>query len=105
MTRIFRAQHLVEATHIRNLLDSAGIATFLRNENLVRLSGEVPFDQCWPEVWVADDKDIAAARRLMSELNLGTAGWGPAWTCVHCDEWQEGQFTACWRCGAQRPAG
>ena len=105
MTRIHRAQHLVEATHIRNLLDSAGIATFLRNENLVRLSGEVPFDQCWPEVWVADDSDVNAALRLLDDLRGSATRWGPAWTCMHCDEWLEGQFTACWHCGAQRPTG
>ena len=48
MMRLYRAQHLVEASHIKNLLDSAGIRAFLRNENLVRLSGEVPFDRPGP---------------------------------------------------------
>ena len=104
MMRLYRARHLVEATHIRNLLDSAGIGTFLRNENLVRLSGEVPFDQCWPEVWIADDRDFDPARQLLADLHHGATRWGPAWTCGHCDEWLEGQFTACWNCGAHRPA-
>ena len=102
--RVYRAHHLVEATHVKNLLESAGIGTFLRNENLVRLSGEVPFDQCWPEVWIADDRDFDPAQRLLADLRHGAKRWGPAWTCGHCNEWLEGQFTACWNCGAHRPA-
>ena len=103
MIRLYRARHLVEATHMRNLLDSAGIPTFLRNENMMRLAGEVPFDQCWPEVWLENPDDLARARQLLRELSSGRGPPAPAWTCERCNEWLEGQFTACWNCGAQRP--
>ena len=103
MIRLTRARHLIEATHLKNLLDSAGIATFLRNENLARLAGELPFDQCWPEIWLEDRRDLPRARTLLSELTRDAWRQSPAWTCPDCDEWLEGQFTACWACGRQRP--
>ena len=101
MKRLVRARHLVEASHLLNLLQSAGIEAFLRNENLVRVAGEVPFDQCWPEVWIGNAGDEARARALLRDL--AAAPRLPAWSCPHRDEWLEGQFTACWQCGAQRP--
>lgn len=101
MMRLYRAQHLVEASHIKNLLDSASIHAFLRNENLVRLSGEVPFDQTWPEVWIEDDAKAGEARALIAETRVSQR-YAPAWTCAACGEWLEGQFSACWKCGKEQ---
>lgn len=103
MLRVYRAQHLVEASHLKNLLDSAGIRAFLRNENLVRLAGEVPFDQTWPEVWIEDEREAAAALELIRAARAAPRH-APAWTCPACGEWLEGQFSACWRCGTERGA-
>ena len=101
MMRLYRAQHLVEASHIMNLLNSASIHAFLRNENLVRLSGEVPFDQTWPEVWIEDDAKAGEARALIAETRVSQR-YAPAWTCAACGEWLEGQFSACWKCGKEQ---
>jgi Putative prokaryotic signal transducing protein len=101
MMRLYRAQHLVEASHIKNLLDSAGIRAFLRNENLVRLSGEVPFDQTWPEVWIEDDALADEARALIGDIRTSQRH-SPAWNCSACGESLEGQFSACWHCGTER---
>lgn len=101
MTRVGRAQNAVEATHLRNVLESAGIQAFLRNENLIRLAGEVPFDQTWPEVWIVDDTQAADAIALLREIRRPRHA-GPGWTCIRCGEWLEGQFTACWNCGSEK---
>jgi hypothetical protein len=102
MTRVWRAFNVVEASHLRNVLESAGIRAFLRNENLVRLAGEVPFDQTWPEVWILDDAKAAEAFALLQEVQRPQ--WQqPAWSCPHCGQWLEGQFTSCWNCGSDRP--
>lgn len=101
MMRLYRAQHLVEASHIKNLLDSAGIRAFLRNENLVRLSGEVPFDQTWPEVWIEDEAQATTARSILENVRQANRD-APAWFCTQCGERLEGQFSACWKCGTER---
>ena len=36
MKRLYRAAHLIEASHLKSLLDSARIDTFLRNEDMMR---------------------------------------------------------------------
>ena len=100
MRRIYRAQHLVEATHLQNVLHAAGIRTFLRNEYAIQGAGEIPFDQTWPELWVENDGQQAAALAILDDLRR--APRGPAWACVSCDEQLDGQFSHCWRCGAER---
>jgi hypothetical protein len=100
--RIWRAYNVVEATHLRNVLESAGIHAFLRNENLIRIAGEVPFDQTWPEVWIFDDAQAAAALELVQKVQRPRHGQA-AWTCGTCGEWLDGQFTACWNCGSDKP--
>jgi len=103
MKRLYRAAHLIEATHLKTLLDSAGIDTFLRNEFLIRVAGEIPFDQCQPEVWIKDLRDEPVAQQILEDFSGRKRNRGPAWTCPNCREWLEGQFTACWNCGAERP--
>ncbi len=103
MRRLYRAANMVEAMHLKSLLDSARIDNFLRNENMMRVAGEVPFDQCWPEVWIREEDDRKMAEEILGVFRNRHRQRGPAWSCPQCNEWLEGQFTACWQCGAQRP--
>ncbi len=100
MKRIWRAYHVVEAMHLRNVLEAAGIPAILRNENLIRVAGEVPFDQAWPEVWILDDAQAGEAGVLLQEVRRPR--YAPGWTCRQCSESLEGQFTTCWNCGTDR---
>lgn len=100
MRRIYRAQHLIEATHLQNLLQAAGIRTFLRNEYAIQGAGEIPFDQTWPELWIENDSQEAAALAILADLRH--APHRPAWTCAGCGERLDGQFSHCWSCGAER---
>jgi len=47
---------------------------------------------------VLDDADAARAEEL-----LRVPAPGPEWICT-CGERLGGQFSQCWRCGADRPA-
>ena len=46
MRALFSSLNLVEVHHLKNLLQSAGIRSRIRNEHLVRLAGEIPFTEC-----------------------------------------------------------
>lgn len=105
MKRLYRAGHIIEATQLKSMLEAVDIDCFLRNENMMRVAGEVPFDQCWPEVWIKDERDERLAMEVLDAFRHPQRFRGPAWSCPHCNEWLEGQFTACWNCGSQKAPG
>jgi hypothetical protein len=98
---VFQGSTVLEAAHVRNLLESAGIGAELKNDRLWSALGEIPVIEAWPQVWVTDERDADRARRVLRELERGPAS--PSWTCAGCGEWLEGQFTSCWHCGGERP--
>ena len=87
---------------LRNALEAQGIGCLLRNEYLLGGAGDLPPNECWPELWITDERDLEPARRLLEAL---TAPPEPAgdWRCPACGERLEGQFSHCWSCGAERP--
>lgn len=101
MRRIFASISLVDVHHAKNLLASAGIHATVRNEMLASAIGQLPFGDCQPELWVADDSDAERARALLSEGPLRPAEKGTMWQC-ECGEISEAQFTQCWRCAGYR---
>ncbi|MCU0975068.1 MAG: DUF2007 domain-containing protein [Steroidobacteraceae bacterium] len=102
MKRVYTAESLVQVVHVRNLLQSEGIRTELRNERLGGAVGEIPFLEAWPELWVAE-LEFDRAQELI-ELELHSHGLEePEWTCTGCGERVEGQFGECWKCGHVRP--
>lgn len=105
MKRVHNARHMTEAHLVRGLLESHGIAAVVRGDFLTGGWGELPVDVC--AVWVPDDARFAEADRLVQDFLKGALArihGGEAWQCPHCHEAIEGQFTACWQCGTQRPA-
>jgi hypothetical protein len=97
--RVFGSHDLLAVHHARNVLELAGVRTTLRNEMLSSAMGELPPAECQAEIWVGDS-DVERARALL----VAGPPPGPAWTCAGCGETCEGQFSQCWRCGADRPA-
>ncbi len=101
MKRIYASISLVDVHHAKNLLDSAGILAIVKNEMLASAIGQLPFGDCQPELWLADDADAERARVLLSEGPLRSAERGNMWQC-DCGEISEAQFTQCWRCADYR---
>jgi hypothetical protein len=104
MKLIHTAKHAMEAHVIKGFLDSHGIEAVVRGEYLTSGWGELPVDLC--SVWITDDAQFAHADRLLVAFLKGTlAGESGAqsWQCPDCNELLEGQFSACWNCGARRP--
>lgn len=102
MRLLYSSLKLLEVHHLKNLLEAEGIPCRIRNELLSRLAGEIPFTECAPELWLLDERDFEQARRIV--IDFGRAAvTAPPWKCANCGEALEGQFSACWRCGAPRP--
>ena len=82
-------------------LASEGIQTFIKNIH-PPAAGEVTPIVAWPELWLVDNQQFAAAMRLVKRELIGLTHAGLPWQCPACGEKLEGQFTICWRCGASR---
>jgi hypothetical protein len=101
MKLVYSAESVVQVAHMRNVLESAGIDCVVRNYHLASVMGEIPFVESWPQLWAVNDSQHGEAEQLIAAALNGVQG-GPDWTCPQCRERIESQFTACWRCGAER---
>ena len=99
MQKIYTNQTLLMVTHIRNLLENAGIDSELRNEFAAGGVGELSFIDAWPELWV-DYPDVALARQIITGYETATLD-APEWQC-RCGEWNGSAFMTCWSCQANK---
>ena len=102
MKAVYTSLSLHEIHHLRNLLQSAGISCRIRNEGLSSLAGEVPFAECAMLLELENEADRNRAEALIGEMAQRPPRAGPRWNCARCGEAIEPQFTACWRCGAEK---
>jgi hypothetical protein len=97
--RVRQAPNLAIATLWADVLQEAGIAASVQRQFLSSAAGELPPDQCLPEVWVLHEEQLAAARALLDELlSLPQRRWRCA-----CGELVEGGFESCWNCCRPMP--
>lgn len=99
MLRLTRAPDLTTATLWVDALNTEGISASVQRQYLAGVAGELPPDQCTPEVWIAHPEQEARARTLLHHLQHVPQR---QWWC-RCGEFVEGGFEQCWRCGAWMP--
>ena len=97
MKKVYSTEILANAWNIRNVLEQHGIEAEVRNESLFSVSGEVPFIECMPEVWV---KALFAKRaeQIIGELENAVELKGGDWVCAECGESNGINFAVCWSC-------
>ena len=100
MERIHTQDDPIFMGYLKTLLIAEGIACTVRNELLIGGSGELPPNECWPELWVLHAVDAERARTIVNEALTNPPGDGESWECTRCGEKCESQFTACWQCGS-----
>jgi hypothetical protein len=92
-----------EIVQLRDMLESAGIACFTRNEISAGLSPEIPISESTPELWIQADQQLAEALEIKRIWRAAEIPKGDNWRCPACGETSESQFTSCWQCGAAKP--
>ena len=104
MRKVFEHPAFHEVGHCESILNSHGIATTIKNQNVSSLSGEVPYAAAFPELWVLEDGTYDQAIALLRDYH-DTARQNatrPDWKCSHCGESVPGTFDSCWHCGHDR---
>ncbi len=99
MKRVARAPNAAIAAMWADTLCEAGIAASVQRQYLSSVAGEIPPDQCLPEVWVTHDEQEGAARTLLDQLQSLPQR---RWHCA-CGALVEGGFESCWNCGRAMP--
>lgn len=100
MEKLLSHQSITHVGYLRSVLEEAGIACLIKNERLSGALGEIPFIECWPELWVVDNATSRRAKSLIAAAEA-EAEPGDDWQCPNCGETVEGQFVACWQCGTE----
>lgn len=99
MRRLAQAPNLALATLWVDVLRQAGIAASVERQFLSGAAGELPPDQCLPEIWLQHEEQQAAAEALLQALREPPQR---RWWCA-CGELVEGGFESCWNCGRWMP--
>ena len=100
MEKLLSHQSVTHLGYLRSVLEDAGIACLIKNERLAGALGEIPFLECWPELWVVDKDCRRRAEQLIAAAQA-EAEPGEPWQCSNCGETVEGLFAACWQCGTE----
>ena len=99
MLRLTRAPNIAIAALWVDALRQAGYSASMQRYFLGSVAGELPPDQCQPEVWLTNNEEAPAALAWLDALrNLPQRRW-----FCNCGEMVEGGFEQCWNCGAAMP--
>ena len=99
MLRLTQAPNLAIATLWADALCNEGIGASVQRQFLGGVAGELPPDQCLPEVWLTHPEQEVRARTLLYDLQHVPQR---RWLC-QCGELVEGGFEQCWNCQALMP--
>ena len=102
MPLIYLAANVVEAQLIVDELQAGGMQASVTGGYLSGAIGELPPTEVIG-VWLHQEQHLQRARKLIEEFEASRHGPESSWYCRSCDERVEGEFGACWQCGAPRP--
>lgn len=98
MKRVYATDSVPMAWHMANVLEQHGIHALVKNEQLYSVAGEVPINECMPEVWVKNNLDSVRAQQIIQELESPQIIQEASWRCNGCGEENAGSFDLCWNC-------
>jgi len=95
MKKIYASADIGIIKFYQSILENNQIKTLIKNYYLTGAKGDIPFEECVPELWIFEDEKWEEAKTLLKvEKNT-------PWKCV-CGEHIDGQFAQCWKCGEVR---
>ena len=97
MTKVYEDFDYSRVGQLQSLLESHGIRTFLKNQFGFGGTGELPFVETVPQLYVLEEKDLARAKELL-EMERANDAPGQAWVCEKCGAEVDGNFSECWKC-------
>lgn len=105
MKLIYSNQNSMLVGLLKSHLEFENIATITKNDLSSGAAGELAPIDLWPELWVVNDDDIAAAEAITERFiaNLANPSENASWRCTHCGETNDLSFEFCWHCESLAP--
>ena len=100
MELIHTTEDTVYLYHLKNILETAGVESLIKNDRLLTISGEIPMTNCWPELWIVDDTKLSLSMKIFHEVQTNgiEIDEHEVWVCDRCGETHSKQFSDCWNC-------
>lgn len=99
---VFSPRERPIANMLKERMAGEGIVCLVRNDELSAALGEIPFVECYPELWLVDDEAYPRAQCLLNQWLNSIGQTLEGWCCNRCGEVLEGQFERCWQCGLEK---
>ena len=101
MPAVYTAENTLEARLVADMLEEADIGIELRNVDLIGSFPDVPVR---PEIWLRNDGDWDAARKVIAIYESNRKKEFPDVICGSCGETNPGNFELCWKCRHELPS-
>ena len=102
MKKLYSSEDRFMIQRVKETLEGNGFPCTIKNESLSGGSGELPYFDTWPEVWLLDDNRYDEAVLLLHE-QFESEGPQSEWCCPACGEVNGSAFETCWKCGKEIP--
>ena len=99
---VFSPWERAQAGMLKELLAKEGIECILKNDQLSAGMGEIPFTECYPELWLIDEEVYPRAKLFLDDWLKNELADAEPWLCTGCGEVLAAQFDACWSCDRER---
>lgn len=97
MIKVFEDFDYMKVGQMQSVLESHDIRTFLKNQFGFGGTGELPFIETVPQLFILNEPDLPRAKQLLAEAGAVSAPGDP-WVCAECGTEIEGNFSECWKC-------
>lgn len=98
MVKVYSAEILALVENMKNVLKMYDFESYIRNQYLSAVVGEIPPHEAWPQLWVLE-QDLERAREIIKDAESDSPESKEVRICPVCGEEVEGQFAECWNCG------
>lgn len=102
MVRVYSSPNAEMVHLVKTALKNEDIDCVVRGEHAAAVVGGGSGIDAWVELWVLSEYQAEEARTLVEQMLQEADDVDDPWICPDCIEWREGQFSHCWKCGAER---
>ena len=102
MRKLYSSEDRFMIQRVKEMLEGSGFSCIIKNEHLSSGSGELPYFDTWPEVWLLDDSRYDEAVLLL-QSRFESQKQQTEWHCPGCGEVNGSAFETWWRCGKDAP--